>query len=65
MNSSPKKDGVEDKRNGRTMGQAAAVGIGLGAAFAASMGPIGYLIGLTGAVGTFVLAREVKRRRRA
>lgn len=51
--------------NERTMGQAAAIGVGLGAALAASMGSIGYLIGLAGAMGTFVLAREIQRRRRA
>ena len=49
--------------NERTMGQAAAIGIGIGAAFAASMGSIGYLLGLAGATGTFVLAREIQRRR--
>ena len=46
-----------------TMGSAAAVGIGLGAAFAASMGPIGYLFGLVAALGSVVLGREVTRRR--
>ena len=51
--------------NERTMGFAAAMGVGIGAAFAASMGSIGYLIGLAGAMGTFVLAREIQRRRRA
>jgi len=49
----------------RTMGWAAAVGVGIGAALAASMGSIGYLIGLAGAMGTFVLAREIQRRRHA
>ena len=49
--------------NAWNMGSATAVGIGVGAAFAASVGPIGYLIGLAASLGTFVLAREARRRR--
>jgi hypothetical protein len=46
-----------------TLGSAAAVGIGVGAAFAASMGTIGYLFGLIAWFGTVVVGREVRRRR--
>lgn len=65
MNRAPENDGMQEKVYGRTMGFAAAMGVGIGAAFAASMGPIGYLLGLAGAMGTFVLAREIQQRRRA
>ena len=65
MNHAPENDGMQEKVYGRTMGFAAAMGVGIGAAFAASMGPIGYLLGLAGAMGTFVLAREIQRRHRA
>ena len=65
MECNPENDGEQDAVNGRTMGWAAAIGVGIGAAFAASMGSIGYLIGLAGAMGTFVTAREIQRRRRA
>jgi len=65
MNRAPENDGMQEKVYGRTMGFAAAMGVGIGAAFAASMGPIGYLLGLAGAMGTFVLAREIQRRHRA
>jgi hypothetical protein len=65
MNRAPENDGMQETVYGRTMGFAAAIGVGIGAAFAASMGSIGYLLGLAGAMGTFVLAREIQRRRRA
>ncbi len=65
MNGVPENDGLQDKVTGRTMGWAAAVGVGIGAAFAASMGSIGYLLGLAGAMGTFVLVREIQQRRNA
>ena len=64
MDHPQKSDDGQATTNGRTVGWAAAVGVGIGAAFAASMGPIGYLIGLAGAMGTFVLVREIQRRRR-
>jgi len=65
MDHPSESDGGQETVNGRTMGFAAAMGVGIGAAFAASMGPIGYLLGLAGAMGTFVLAREIQRRHRA
>jgi hypothetical protein len=46
-----------------TTGSASAIGLGVGAAIAASMGAVGYLLGLAGALGTFIVAREVRRRR--
>ena len=42
-----------------------AVGVGVGAAFAASMGPIGWILGLGGAFATFVVSRVIRRRPRA
>ena len=47
------------------LGTTTAVGVGVGAAFAASIGPIGWILGLGGAVATFVVGREIQRRRRA
>ena len=48
---------------GWTFGSASAVGIGVGVALAASMGPIGYLLGLAGALATVVIGGELRRRR--
>jgi hypothetical protein len=45
------------------MGSVTAIGVGVGVALAASMGPVGYLLGLGGAMASFIVAREVRRRR--
>ncbi len=44
-------------------GSVSAIGIGVGAALAVSMGPVGFLVGLLGAFSTFLIGREVQRRR--
>ncbi len=46
-----------------SVGSVTAIGIGVGAGFAASVGPVGYLIGLVASLGTFGIARELQRRR--
>lgn len=51
-------------RNHWTAGPATAIGVGIGAAFAASMGPIGLLLGLTGTLATLLALRELGTRRR-
>lgn len=48
--------------NGWSLGMAVAVGVGVGAAFADSMGSIGWLLGLGGAVGIFTVVRTIQRR---
>ena len=44
------------------VGAAVALGIGLGVAFAASMGPIGYLFGLLASFGIVLIRRWVRPR---
>ncbi len=45
-----------------TMGSVTAIGIGIGAALASSMGPIAYVLGLTAAMGILLVAHEARRR---
>ncbi len=45
------------------IGSVTAIGVGLGAALAASTGPIGYLLGLVASLGLFAFVREVRRHR--
>ena len=44
------------------VGAAVALGMGLGVAFAASMGPIGYLFGLLASFGIVLIRRWVRPR---
>ena len=46
----------------RNLGGAAALGVGIGAAFAASMGPIGYPLGLVAAVAIETARRAISAR---
>jgi hypothetical protein len=47
----------------RNIGGTAAIGIGIGAAFAASMGSIGYGLGLLAAVGMVLASRALRAHR--
>ena len=49
--------------NAWNLGTAAAVGIGVGVALAASMGAVGYGIGLVGALSVFIASRVMHGRR--
>ena len=44
----------------RNLGAIAVVAVGIGAAFAASMGTIGYPLGLVAAVGLAIASRAIK-----
>ncbi len=48
--------------SGLTVGAATAIGIGTGAALAASMGATGYLVGLAAALLAFAVLPRLRRR---